>query len=286
DIHTKLMAFQATGGGDQPESVNQALLESVEKIDWSDDPKVLKLIFLVGDAPPHMDYDETQYPEICALALKKDLIINTIQCGSIPTTKKFWTEIAYASEGQYVAILQSGGTVAVHTPFDKEIAELNGMLNDTICAYGDRRVQEMAMSKLRSQSAAKAESVADRADYLSKGRAGGSMGFGGNTVIIGTDDLVEMLMDESVTFENIDDKKLPDGLKKLQPSERRAELERRIAARKKFQAQMEDLVSKRADYIKTEREKNAGAAPMDAFDEQVKEIIHDQAAELGIEFSE
>ena len=46
DIHTKLTAFVAHGGGDGPESVNKALLESVTKMDWSKDRKVLKLIWL------------------------------------------------------------------------------------------------------------------------------------------------------------------------------------------------------------------------------------------------
>src|SRR5262245_50330689 len=54
-IHQNLMKLQANGGGDTPESVNQALHEAVTKIKWSDNKKTLKLIFLVGDAPPHMD---------------------------------------------------------------------------------------------------------------------------------------------------------------------------------------------------------------------------------------
>jgi len=85
-IHTKLMAFSADGGGDGPESVNQSLHEAVTKMSWSKDDEVLKIIFLVGDAPPHMDYDEVQYPEICELAMKKDLVINTIQCGTMSST--------------------------------------------------------------------------------------------------------------------------------------------------------------------------------------------------------
>ena len=46
------------GGGDFPESVNQALNEAVTRINWSKDKKTLKMIFLVGDAPPHMDYKD------------------------------------------------------------------------------------------------------------------------------------------------------------------------------------------------------------------------------------
>ena len=58
DIYAKLMAFKAQGGGDTPESVNQALSEGITKMKWSKSKKVLKVIFLVGDAPPHMDYKQ------------------------------------------------------------------------------------------------------------------------------------------------------------------------------------------------------------------------------------
>src|SRR6516165_2556723 len=69
-IHGHLMGFKAEGGGDFPESVNQALNEAVTKITWSKDKKTLKIIFLVGDAPPHMDYkDDVKYPESCQLAV-------------------------------------------------------------------------------------------------------------------------------------------------------------------------------------------------------------------------
>jgi hypothetical protein len=58
-VYGHLMEFQVGGGGDTPESVNQALNEAVTKISWSKDSNTLKLIFLVGDAPPHMDYPTT-----------------------------------------------------------------------------------------------------------------------------------------------------------------------------------------------------------------------------------
>src|SRR6516225_4843860 len=57
-IHGHLKTFRAEGGGDAPESVNQALDDSVNKIKWSTDKKTLRIIFLVGDAPPHMDYPD------------------------------------------------------------------------------------------------------------------------------------------------------------------------------------------------------------------------------------
>src|SRR5205809_408921 len=94
-IYAHLRGFAAGGGGDTPESVNEALAEAIEKMSWSQDRSVLKIIFLVGDAPPHMDYaDGPKYPELCRAAAKKDLIINTVQCGSMAATTPIWKEIA------------------------------------------------------------------------------------------------------------------------------------------------------------------------------------------------
>ena len=48
-IHGHLKGFKAEGGGDAPESVNQALFDSVHKIKWSTDKETLRLIFPVSD---------------------------------------------------------------------------------------------------------------------------------------------------------------------------------------------------------------------------------------------
>src|SRR6266404_9998408 len=94
-VHGKLKTFQAAGGGDIPEHVNAALFDSVHKIKWSEDKKTLRIIFLVGDAPAHMDYtDDVKYPETCKEACKKAIIINTIQCGNSSECMKFWKDIA------------------------------------------------------------------------------------------------------------------------------------------------------------------------------------------------
>src|SRR5437868_6726284 len=128
-VHAKLKTFQAAGGGDTPEHVNQGLYDSVHKVKWSEDNKTLKIIFLVGDAPPHMDYtDDVKYPETCKKAVEKGIIINTIQCGNDAECAKFWQDICKKSEGSYVVIKQDGGVVAVSTPYDKRLSEINDVL--------------------------------------------------------------------------------------------------------------------------------------------------------------
>ena len=291
EIHSKLMAFAADGGGDTPESVNQALLESVREMDWSEDRNVLKIIFLVGDAPPHMDYDETQYPEICDIAVGKDLIINTIQCGVIAGTEAVWKTIAQRTEGKFAAILQNGGTVAIRTPFDDQLSRLNGTLNGTVCPYGDADEHNRINSKIRSQAESNSEAIADRSTFFSRSRSSSSIGvpvgsaFGGmNCVISGADDLVEMIMDGEVEIDAIDTEKLPEDLKKLSPQERTAELKKRIEARKQTLAKIDELVKKRSDFLEAEKAKMAEEAP-DGFDMQVKEMIREQAKGKDINFA-
>src|SRR5262249_18037868 len=125
-IHGHLKTFKAAGGGDFPESVNEALHVAVNKIKWSKDKETLRIIFLVGDAPPHMDYpDDVKYPVTCKLACEREIIINTIQCGNHAETRKYFRDIAAKAEGKFVEIAADGGVVAVATPFDKRLGEIN-----------------------------------------------------------------------------------------------------------------------------------------------------------------
>jgi Mg-chelatase subunit ChlD len=154
-MYGHLTAFEAGGGGDTPESVNEALDEAINKMKWSADRDVLKIVFLVGDAPPHMDYgNSTKYPELCRAAAKKDLIINTVQCGEIAETTPIWKEIAKMSEGSYVALSQTGNMAVVATPMDDKLAELNKRMGQTLIPYGDAETRhEVAAKQMAAESA-------------------------------------------------------------------------------------------------------------------------------------
>lgn len=81
-VYARLMDFKAVGGGDGPESVNEALFDAVHKINWSNHKDAYKVVFLVGDAVPHMDYaNDVHYPVTLAAAERKGIRVNTIQSG-------------------------------------------------------------------------------------------------------------------------------------------------------------------------------------------------------------
>jgi hypothetical protein len=188
------------------------------------------------------------------------------------------------AEGKFVAIPQSGGAVAIATPFDEEIARCNSNLNSTVCAYGDQEAQSLVLDKLKSNASSGQEAIADRAQYNSFQRGNFGTKFSGK-VLGGDDDLVERLMGGTLKITEIDTKKLPADLAKLSPEELNRELQKRIDARKKLQAEMDALLAKRAEFMATEKKRLAAEGKTDSFDENVKKIIREQAALRGIDYS-
>jgi Mg-chelatase subunit ChlD len=272
-IYGHLREFQAGGGGDAPESVNEALAEAIHKMPWTSDSKVLKIIFLVGDAPPHMDYPNgPKYPDLCREAAKKDLIINTIQCGEMAETKPIWQEIAKLSEGSYVGISQSGNVAVISTPLDKELSRLNERMGATLIPYGDSKLQAEVHAKYAVAASAPVAAMADRLTYNSKtGKA-----------VQGRGELVDALNDKTVKLDEIDQKQLPAELQKLD----RSELQKRIAKardeRADLQKQIVEVSKKREAYIQSENKRLAAEGKGDAFDQKVTETLHAQAAKKGI----
>jgi Mg-chelatase subunit ChlD len=275
-IHGHLKKFQAQGGGDEPESVNQALDDAVNKITWSTDNKTLRIIFLVGDAPPHMDYaDDVKYPVTCEKACKKGIIINTIQCGNSPTCAKAWRDICTKAEGSYVQIAQNGGVVAVATPFDKDLAKLNGELSQTAVVYGDKDMRTRNLARKDDavrESAAAPGAAADRAGFLAKSKGEGR---------VAAYDLIDNIRDGKVKLEEIKKEQLPKEMQELSPEKRKEYLDNLTKKRTELNKQIIELDKKRNEFIK---EKLAKDKKTSGFDSQVLEILRKQAKKHDIEY--
>ncbi|MGC4114249.1 MAG: VWA domain-containing protein [Myxococcales bacterium] len=208
-MYSKLMGFQAQGGGDGPESVNQALADAVNRISWSEGNRAMKIIFLVGDYQGHMDYEDDQkYPVTTQQAVRKNITIHTIRCGSNGDAETQFKDIAVKAEGTYFSIEQSGGAVAVVTPYDADIAKVDGELRTTTLAYGGRAVREESKKKMAETeatlAAAPAEAKANRAAYASRAaKAAPSAAYG-------SADLLSAVESKSVSLEKVADEELPD----------------------------------------------------------------------------
>src|SRR5262245_30989387 len=148
-VYSALMDYRAEGGGDTPENVRRALADAVHKAGWAQrSDQIAQVVFLVGDAPPHTDYqDEPDTNVTAAEAKRKGMIVNAIQCGDISGTKQFWQEIAQNGGGRYFAIPQDSGVAVIATPYDEKLSALSNELGGTYLAYGRKNLQTAAKVK-------------------------------------------------------------------------------------------------------------------------------------------
>lgn len=268
-IYAELSDLQAAGGGDSPENVRQALNDALGRIQWSTDPSALRIIFLVGDAPPQLGYaDVPTVDQLCETAARREIAINTIRCGHDRDTENWWRMIARRAEGSYASIAQDGGVVAMTTPFDGELARAAADLDATAMVYGAAHRREKARSELLLAAGAPAAESADRA--ACKAAAGRYR----------ADDLVDAVREGKVDLKDLDESALPDELRGVKPTERSAELERVAQRRAEIGARIRKLSEQREEWLSKK-----GPAGKDAFDVAVLETLRRQAAKKGIDLT-
>jgi hypothetical protein len=108
-IKSFLFNIVASGGGDGPESVNEALHVAINDCHWGINH--VKMIFLIGDAPPHMDYkDDYDYRDEIEIAKQKEIKIHVIGCSGISSYtngESIFKEIAEKTGGTYQKLIYS-----------------------------------------------------------------------------------------------------------------------------------------------------------------------------------
>jgi Mg-chelatase subunit ChlD len=277
-VYATLMDFEAGGGGDTPESVNRALYDAVHRMSWSEGEQAYQVVFLVGDAPPHMDYNEVRYPQIVASAQEKGIVINTIQCGEIPTTAAPWTQIASLGQGTFFQVEQAGGAVAYTTPFDEEIAKLSAKLDDTRLYYGSEEEKERMLEKV-----AAADKVEAFASVASRARRGVfNAASGGRANLIGDNELVDAVASGEVELDDIETEALPEALKPMAPAEQRAYVLGLASEREDLKRQIQELSVDRDGYMAKKVDEAGGRK--DSLDQQLYEAVKEQAGKAGLEY--
>jgi hypothetical protein len=271
DLYAKLLEFKAQGGGDWPESVNEALETGVTKLSWTQGAEICRIMFLVGDAPPHMDYaQDTKYPDVLRMAHDRGIVVNAVQAGGARDTERVWRDIAQRGEGRYIPIPQDGGhVVIIETPWDTEIIELQGRINGTVMPYGPRAQRSSVEQKTRQVAAAAPSVASEMAGYLNK--SGARYG----AAVTGRGDLVTDVTSGAQKLDSVKDEDLPDTLRAMKPEQRQAAIDKNLAERKGLSDRMAELVRKRDRYVGEQR-KAAPGKPADSFDRAVADTLKAQ----------
>ncbi|MDP3542293.1 MAG: vWA domain-containing protein [Elusimicrobiota bacterium] len=269
NIYKDLLSLSAEGGGDGPEHVIAALDDAVSKVSWSKDPKTFKVVYLVGDAAPHEDYaDAPSLAAVMQKAVRRGLIVNSVQCGTDGATTVAFGRISRLGEGRLLPVPQDGGMVAVATPFDEKMAALSARLEGTGLAYGrskaEARESGLLAAAVRGMSSAPA--AAERAEYKAR------KGFDSES------DLAQAVAENRVALKDVKADDLPDALRGVSADKREQRLLEITAERKKLKGEMDGLAMQRASWLKTQ----PGAKRADSFDTRLVDALKAQAAMKGI----
>jgi Mg-chelatase subunit ChlD len=280
-MYAQLMTFAANGGGDGPEAVNEALEAAINKMSWSQDRNTYQVVFLVGDAPPHMDYpNDVKYPQILAAAAERGIVVNTIQCGSIGETVAPWQHIAALGHGRYFTVEQAGSAVAIATPFDGEIATLAAELDGTRFYYGSAEEKAAMASKV-----AAAERLNEEASVTALARRGAfNASASGEANFLGGRELIDDVASGRVDLESVAPESLPASLAAMSPEEQRAVITETARKREDLQRQIVKLAADRDAFLEAEVEATGGAA--ESLDQRIYDAVREQAAPLGLSYED
>jgi hypothetical protein len=102
--------LQAAGGGDYPEAMNEALHETVHALSWRG-TGTTRLVVLLADAPPHLDYGGPQYDEDMVAALGKGIKVFSVGASGLDRQGEFiQRQIAQFTGGRFVFLTYADAT--------------------------------------------------------------------------------------------------------------------------------------------------------------------------------
>ena len=143
--------LQAAGGGDEPEAMNEALFEAVHALSWRG-PGATRLMVLLADAPPHLDYQGPQYDESMRAALGKGIKVFSVGASGLNQQGEFiQRQIAQYTGGRFVFLTYRDARNPASGPGRETVHDVNNYSVETL----DRLVVRLVSDELAQLPAPK-----------------------------------------------------------------------------------------------------------------------------------
>ncbi len=133
----RIMNIQMTGGGDTPEAALEGLDAAISHMEW-DTGNAIRLIFLISDAPPHLDYGRPYtYVGKMKEAISKGIKIYPVAASGLNKQGEYiYRQLAQATMGRFLFITYGAGTraggPAGKTPHEVRQPQKRNNLDDII----------------------------------------------------------------------------------------------------------------------------------------------------------
>lgn len=139
-----LNPLHAGGGGDYPEAMNEALHETVHNLSWRG-TGATRMVVLLADAPPHLDYGGPYYDEGMAAALGKGIKIFGVGASGLDKQGEFiQRQIAQYTGGQFVFLTYANAHDPASGPGRETVHDVKNYSVDTL----DRLIVRLVSQEL------------------------------------------------------------------------------------------------------------------------------------------
>jgi Mg-chelatase subunit ChlD len=141
----QLGALQADAGGDMPEALNEALHTAVHRLSWRGDGTA-RLVLLVADAPPHLDYGAPWYDNDAVAAQAKGIKLFAVGASGLDKVGEVvFRQLAQYTGGRFVFLTYANAADPGSGPGRETVHEVRNYSVETLDALIVRLVgEEMA----------------------------------------------------------------------------------------------------------------------------------------------
>jgi len=267
-VSEKLFKLRTNGG---EEYAGKVILEAVNRFAWSPNKDDMRLIIIAGNE----SFAQGNVPYKSAIQKAKDngIIVNTIYCGNQEQgINLHWQDGAKLGKGKYFSINHNDRRVYVPTPYDDKIIALGKKLNSTFLTYGEKRLR-VRKKEIRAAQDSNALKFS-KTSYIERNLVKAKKQYTQTET-----DMVALYSRDKNFMNSISKDKLPDELKNKSKKEIAKILEEKRAKRESIQKQIEELETKRGNFIaknSKESSKDLGSA--------IIKSIRKEAIEHGFKF--
>ena len=139
-----LNPLQAAGGGDYPEAMNEALHETIHQLSWRG-TGTTRMVVLLADAPPHLDYGAPHYDEDMLAALGKGIKVFGVGASGLDRQGEFiQRQLAQFTGGKFVFLTYARADRPASGPGRETVHDVRNYSVDTL----DRLVVRLVTDEL------------------------------------------------------------------------------------------------------------------------------------------
>lgn len=267
-ISEELFALKTKGGDEYCAWVIQ---EAVNQLQWSQNPKDLKVIFVAGNEP--FTQGPVDYRDSTKAAIEKGIIVNTIHCGSEQDgIKGQWKQGALLADGRYLNINQNQQIAHIPAPQDDQITRLSEQLNKTYLPFGRLGRERLNTQSVQDSNAKRLSETSSLQRAVAKASS---------NYVNSNWDLVDAINRGGLALKEIDPNELPKDMQAMTPKQRKAHVEKMTKDRAAIQTQINKLNEARNQHIAQVRK----AQPtQNTLGSAITLAIREQAQKNGLTF--